>query len=134
MVWASQARPPKHVVEAERRAFGEVVLFRDAVVTPYLYAGTEADLGDVQRQLWRHAAAEVERVRSGGQKLFRHWVMERDAAIRAATGRSRKAIQQSIRDGAVDGSLKDAALADLMTGGDRFRIHVEEAGKAAVSC
>ncbi len=133
MVWIKQARRPKHVVEAERRAFGDVVIFRDVVISPYPYEGTEADLGDVQRQLWRHAAAEVERLGSSDEPLFQHWVMARDGTIRVAAGRSRKAIQHAIRGGAADGSLKGAALADQMTGGGLLAIHVEEAGKPAVS-
>lgn len=44
LVWQSRASRLKHVVEAERRAFGDVVLFKDVVVSPYPYEGSEEDL------------------------------------------------------------------------------------------
>lgn len=133
LVWTSQAVRPKHAVEAERRAFGELLLYRDAVVSPYPCEGTEADLGEVQRQLWRHAAAEVERLRDGLEPLVRTWAMARDGTIRVPTGRSWTAIRQAIRDGATDGSLIGWAKAELLPGGRLLCVDVEEAGRARVS-
>lgn len=51
LVWPSMAMDPKHVVEAENRAFGEVLTFESVKVTPYPCPGTIDDLGDLQREL-----------------------------------------------------------------------------------
>jgi hypothetical protein len=133
LVWTGRASRLKHVVEAERRAFGEVILFKDVVVSPYPYEGSEADLGDVQRQLWRHAAAEIEKLRVEFEPLVRTWAMERGGKIREVNGRSRKAIRQLICDGATDGSLVGAASAELLPCGQLLCIDVEETGKPLIS-
>lgn len=45
MIWPKWQLRVKHAVEAERRAFGEVVTYAGVVVSPYPYEGTAADLG-----------------------------------------------------------------------------------------
>lgn len=133
LVWSSRASRLKHVVEAERRAFGDVILFKDVVVSPYPYEGGEADLGDVQRQLWQHAVAEVERLRVELDPLVKTWAMELDGTIQETRGRSRKATRELIRAGAMNGSLIGAATAELLPGGRLLCVDVEEVGKPLVS-
>lgn len=133
LVWTSQAVRPKHAVEAERRAFGDLLLYRDVVLSPYPCEGTEADLGEVQRQLWRHAVAEVERLSDGLEPLVRSWTMACDGTVRVVTGRSRKAMLQTVRDGAADGSFVGWARAELLPGGGLLCVDVEQAGRARVS-
>lgn len=133
LVWPSRAGRPKHAVEAERRAFGELLLYRDVVVSPYPFEGSEADLGEVQRRLWRHAAAEVERLRRDPEPLVKTWAMTRDRTFMVPAGRSKKAMRQAIRDGAADGSLIGCVRAELLPGGGLLCIDVEEAGRPRVS-
>lgn len=133
LVWTSRAVRPKHAVEAERRAFGELLLYRDVVVSPYPYEGTETDLGEVQRRLWRHAVAEVESLRDGLEPLVRTWAMGREGTIVTPGGRSKKAIRQAILDGAANGSLIGCARAELLPGGRLLCVDVEEVGRPRVS-
>ncbi|HEY8880319.1 MAG TPA: hypothetical protein VIN03_22305 [Roseateles sp.] len=133
LVWPSRAPRLKHVVEAEQRAFGEVLLYSHVVVTPYPCEGTEADLGDVQRRMWQHVAAEVDKLDPGSTASFLCWVMQRDGSIRAFKGRSRKATLESIRQGARDGSLLGAAVAELIPSKHLMSIDVEEPGRPRIS-
>ena len=132
LVWQSRASRLKHVVEAERRAFGEVVLFKDVVVSPYPYEGSEADLGDLQRKLWSHATAEMDALSTDQVSVSQTWVIEADGVIRSIKGRSKKSIMQDVTDGAREGRLHGYAMATLI-GRELLCVDVEEYGKPRVS-
>lgn len=51
LIWPSRLARLKYVVEAERRAFGEVVSFAHVKVSPYPYEGSESDLTPGEAQL-----------------------------------------------------------------------------------
>ncbi len=132
LVWQSRASLLKHVVEAERRAFGDVVLFKDVVVSPYPYEGSEEDLGDLQRKLWSHATAEMDVLSTDQVSVSRVWVIEADGVIRLIKGRSRKSIMQDVTDGARQGRLHGYAMATLI-GRELLCVDVEEYGRPRVS-
>lgn len=44
MIWSKQSLRIKHAVEAEQRAFGELILFKNIRISPYPYEGSKADL------------------------------------------------------------------------------------------
>lgn len=132
LVWPSRASRPKHVVEAERRAFGDVALFKDVVVSPYPYEGGEADLGEIQHKLWCHATAEMDALHSDQLSITLTWVMDADGEIRKMKGRSRKAILQAVTDGASQGQLLGFAVATLI-GNDLLCVDIEERGKPQIS-
>ncbi|PLP98416.1 hypothetical protein [Cupriavidus pauculus] len=130
LVWRSRASRLKHVVEAERRAFGEVVLFKDVVVSPYPYEGSETDLGEIQRKLWLHATAQMDAIQTDEVSITQTWVADADGAVHVIKGRSRKAILQTVRDGAKH--LQGYATASLI-GPDLLCVDVEEHGKPRAS-
>lgn len=132
LVWRSRAARLKHVVEAERRAFGEVVLFKDVVVSHYPYEGSEADLGEIQRKLWRHASAQMDVMQTDEVSVTQTWVADADGAIHAIKGRSRKAILQAVSEGAKQSRLQGYASATLI-GQDLLCVDVEEYGKPRAS-
>lgn len=132
LVWPSRASRLKYVVEAERRAFGDVALFKDVVVSPYPYEGCEADMGKIQRELWRHASAEMDTVTPDGVSITRTWVVDADRAIRIVKGRSRKAILLAVSEGATQGQLLGYATASLI-GQALLCVDVEEHGKPHIS-
>lgn len=133
MIWPGRASRLKHVVEAERRAFGEVVLYKDVVVSPYPCEGTEADLGEIQRRLWKHATSDIDGMGHVIEGLTRSWAMHRDGSIRATKGRSMKALRLAFRDGAASGELIGIVTAQLLPGGSLLCVDVEEAGKPLAS-
>jgi hypothetical protein len=55
LIWQSRGSRLKYVVEAERRAFGEVVTYAHVNVSPLPYEGTVADLSEHETQLYEAA-------------------------------------------------------------------------------
>lgn len=51
LIWPSRRVRVKYGVEAERRAFGENIIYADTIVSPYPYEGTEDDLTEDQAKL-----------------------------------------------------------------------------------
>ena len=114
LVWRSRASRLKHVVEAEQRAFGDVVLFKDVVVSPYPYEGSETDLGEIQRKLWRHACAQIDAMPTDKVSVTQTWLVNVDGVIRVIKGRSRKAILEAVSEGARQARLQGYATASLI--------------------
>jgi hypothetical protein len=83
LIWPSQARTPKYAIAAERRAFGENVLYAGQVASPYPYEGTAADLGADQAKLlalamdWSRSHQE-----QGRDFKYFSWVVDLDGAVR----------------------------------------------------
>jgi hypothetical protein len=77
LIWKKQSLRIKHAVEAERRAFGALELFKDVCVSIYPYEGTAADLGADQKALLEVAEVHAHRYLEARQKfeLFA-WVVE----------------------------------------------------------
>ncbi|KJJ99194.1 hypothetical protein UB44_13720 [Burkholderiaceae bacterium 26] len=132
LVWRSRASRLKHVVEAERRAFGDVVLFKEVVVSPYPYEGSETDLGEIQRKLWLHASAQMDAMSTDEVSATQTWVVDADGVIRMIKGRSRKAILHDVSEGARQARLQGYATASLI-GRELLCVDVEEHGKPRVS-
>jgi hypothetical protein len=77
LIWKKQSLRIKHAVEAERRAFGALELFKDVRVSIYPYEGTAADLGEDQKALLEMAIAHAHRHLEARQKFeFFAWVVE----------------------------------------------------------
>lgn len=132
MIWRSRASRPKYVVEAEQRAFGNVDLFKNVVVSLYPYEGNEMDLGEVQRKLWLHASAQMDATSTDEVSITQTWVLDADGAILAVKGRSGKAILQVVSEGAKHATLRGYATASLI-GRELLCVDVEEFGKPRIS-
>jgi hypothetical protein len=83
LIWKSRAVRVKYGVEAERRAFGENVLYADTIISPYPYEGSSEDLGSDQSKLLAVALNWVERYQSD-RKEFKYfsWVIDNQGALR----------------------------------------------------
>lgn len=83
LIWPSRRAGIKHAVEAERRAFGENVLYRDVVVSPYPYEGSSSDLSPEQMELL-HLAERWCRTYQAQQRDFKYfsWVLDSAGAVR----------------------------------------------------
>jgi len=132
LVWPSRASRPKYVVEAEQRAFGDVVLFKDVVVSPYPYEGSETDLGAIQRELWLHASERIVSILTDKVSVSQTWVMDGEGEIHVVKGRSGKAILQAVRDGVDQVRVRGYAIATLVAS-DLLCVDVEEKDKPRVS-
>lgn len=60
IIWPSRATRLKHVVEAERRAFGEVVTYADVPASPFPYEGAAADLTSLEARLYAEGVARMQ--------------------------------------------------------------------------
>jgi hypothetical protein len=133
LIWKGRQLPVKYAVEAERRAFGDLLLFKDVVISPYPYEGTEQDLGDVQRLLWKHAdrisSAQLEE--SAGFKTY--WAMQNDGSIHEMKVKSGKEAKRQWEEGIASGKVIGAAYAQLLVGGGLLIYHVEQAGKPLIA-
>ncbi len=99
MIWPSHRQRVKYAVEAERRAFGEVVTYAGITVSPYPYEGTEQDLTDPQLQLYTAARARC-LGHFARQEDFKPFVLVLDAkgTIQELKSRSWKKAKDEIRD------------------------------------
>ncbi len=126
MIWKGRQMPVKYAVEAERRAFGELLLFKDVVISPYPYEGTEQDLGDGQRLLWKHvdriSSARLDE--SAGFKGY--WSMQNDGSIHELKVKSGKDAKRQWEEGIAAGDVIGAAYAQLLVGGGLLVYHVEQ--------
>lgn len=86
LIWKGSRLRPKYVVEAERRAFGQNVLFADVVVSPYPYEGTEADLGPDQLRLFKIAElrTKLALIKREDFKYF-SWVIDADGVLKRSS-------------------------------------------------
>lgn len=133
MIWAGRRLPVKHAVEAERRAFGELVLFKGVEVSPYPYEGSESDLGDTQRQLWEHAKIDCAPHLGDEEGFMLCWAMHADRSILAVKARSLKAIRAHFQEGARTGEIVGTASAQLLRGGGLLVYHFEEPNRPLIA-
>lgn len=132
LVWPSRMTRLKYVIEAEKRAFGDVELFKDVVVSPFPYEGSENDLGDVQRRLWLHATSQMDELVPETFNTTRTWVASTNGEIHLVKGRSGKSILETVRVGVEQGQIQGYAIGNLI-GVDLLCVDVEEPGKPRIS-
>jgi hypothetical protein len=133
LIWKSRRNSLKHVVEAERRAFGTVELFKDVVVSPYPYEGAEADLGEVQRRLWLHIADSCKPELDETEGFRQIWSMQADGSIRRIQARSYRAAKEQLIRQIERAEVIGAASVEVLPGGDLQVFDVEEPGRPRVS-
>ena len=118
MIWPRFARPAKYAVEAERRAFGEVVRFAGISVSAYPYEGTESDLGKGQRTLFEYAKARcAEYWTREDDSSFFAWVLDAGGRTRTVKQRSRSKTVVELGRLATGGQVTASAAADLVIRG-----------------
>lgn len=82
LIWSSRASKPKYVIEAERRAFGENVLYAGLVASRFPYEGTEADLGTDQANLLALAKGWTRSHQLQGKDFkYFSWVIDTDGVV-----------------------------------------------------
>ena len=83
LIWPSRRMRVKYGVEAERRAFGENILYANVVVSPYPYEGTVADLGSDQIKLLDLAERWVSLFQTQGRDFkYFSWVLDSAGVIK----------------------------------------------------
>jgi hypothetical protein len=83
LIWPGRRQKVKYAIEAEKRAFGENVLYAGIVPSPFPYEGTAADLGPDQATLLA-LATRWSRAWQATGKDFRYmsWAIDMDGVIR----------------------------------------------------
>lgn len=132
LVWPSRMSRFKYVVEAENRAFGDVDLFKDVVVSPFPYEGSETDLGDIQRRLWLHVTSEMDAIVPEVFSVTRTWVACTNGEIHLVKARSEKRILETVKAGVEQGQIQGYAKGSLI-GTSLLCVDVEEFGKPRIS-
>lgn len=133
MIWKGSAGRPKYVVEAERRAFGQVVRFKDVIVSPYPLEGTFENLGSDQKVLLAHAQAHVKRHLDAGDEFkFIAWEMSSAGTIGTVTKRSLKATKDHLTHAAASGAIRACCIVQFVLMGPII-YDVEQTGAAAAS-
>lgn len=133
MIWKGRAHRPKYVVEAERRAFGEVVRFKDVVVSPYPLEGALASLGDDQKILLAHAQEHVGKLLEARNAFkFIAWEMSSAGTIGTVTKRSLKATKDHLTLAAASGATRACCIVQFVLMGVII-YDVEQTGAAAAS-
>lgn len=83
LIWPGRKLRVKYGVEAERRAFGENILYADAVISPYPYEGTAADLGGHQERLLSLAKMWCRKYQADGRDFkYFSWVVDTKGDVR----------------------------------------------------
>lgn len=115
MIWRGSAGRLKYVVEAERRAFGEVVRFKDVVVSPYPLEGTLESLASDQKVMLAHAQAHVGRYLEARDEFkFIAWEMDSVGTISGVSKRSLKATKDYLRGAAASGTIRACCIAQFV--------------------
>lgn len=117
-IWPSRAGDLKYAVEAEARAFGSLVLFKEVFVSPYPYEGTISDLGEGQRVLLELASTECEskfRLQEDFKWLL--WLLASDGVSRREKPKSWRKAEEMIRAGFKSGTIAAYCKAELSFGG-----------------
>jgi hypothetical protein len=98
LIWQSRAGRIKYAVEAERRAFGEVITYAHVKISPLPYEGTAADLSRHETQLY-DAAQRCCLDYFSRQEDFKPilLVLEPDGTVRDLKSRSWKKGQEELR-------------------------------------
>jgi hypothetical protein len=82
LIWQRRALKPKYGIEAERRTFGENVLYAGLTASPYPYEGTVADLGVDQVKLLALATGWTRSYQLQGKEFeYFSWVVDMDGVV-----------------------------------------------------
>jgi hypothetical protein len=82
LIWPSRRLAVKYGVEAERRAFGDNLLYANVTISPYPYEGTGSDLGSDQSELLELAKYWSRKYQAEGRDFKNFsWVMNREGTI-----------------------------------------------------
>lgn len=133
MIWKGSAGRPKYVIEAERRAFGQVVRFNDVIVSPYPLEGTFESLGSDQKMLLAHAQAHVLRHLDARDEFkFFAWEMNSAGNISKVTKRSLKATKEYLTARAASGTIRACCIVQFVLMGIVI-YDIEQTGAASAS-
>jgi hypothetical protein len=130
MIWSSHQCPVKYAVEAERRAFGEVVRYKDVRVSRFPYEGTRSDLGVCQSELLMVAEEHCRRsFRDGKEFKLLSWVRRADGGLEKLKVTSRKKLLQQLHELQAAQQINGAIVCDLplgpVSGLIAFELHEE---------
>lgn len=82
LIWPGGRVRPKYAVEAERRAFGENVIYAGVVISPYPYEGDSTDLGPDQAVLLKLAEEYCHAYQRELRDFrFFSWVMDNEGVV-----------------------------------------------------
>ena len=136
LIWPSRASRLKYVVEAERRAFGQVVLYADVKVSPYPYEGSASDLTTSEATLCAEANQRCLEFFSK-QEDFKPFVLTLNAAgdIRQLRQQSWKKTKEEVVSLVGQGSILGFVKAEVVVSGlSGVLIHtVETIGRPQIS-
>lgn len=139
MIWPSHRQRVKYAVEAERRAFGEVVTHAGVTVSPYPYEGTAQDLTDVQSTLY--AAARARCLDHFARRAdFRPFVLilDDEGTVRELKSRSWKKARDDIRAlverGEAVGFVRAEVAVSGLSGVLAYQLEVPAAPLVSVRC
>jgi hypothetical protein len=121
LIWPSRLARLKYVVEAERRAHGQVILYAHVKVSPYPYEGSAKDLTSEETTLWAEAKRQCHEF-FAKQEDFKPFVL-----VRSPSGGFRQLKQQSwkkskeeilsqVAQGACMGFVKSEVVVSGMSG------------------
>lgn len=136
LIWPSQSIGTAFAGEAERRAFGDIVLFPEAKPPRFDREGTASDLGPRQRLLLDHVR-ELCADLLGAKVSFEPMthVLNGSGEIEQVTQRSRKRTMQVVAVRVAEASIDASATTEIvLSGGSGVLIHdLEERGFPRVS-
>lgn len=148
LIWPGQRQKAKYAIEAERRAFGENVIYAGIVASPFPYEGTAADLGSDQATLltlaqkWCVAYQEQWR----DFKYF-SWVIDMEGVVRRTSAEPKEdehsilqPVQRSwgfkrLKELGQNGQIRACVLMEIIApqGDGLVSFDLEERGKPRVS-
>lgn len=119
MIWTGSKMPVKYAVEAERRAFGQLVRFKDVRVSQYPIEGGKSDLGEAQSVLLQSAEDHCSLYLAAKESFkFFGWVYRDDETVERIDAPSRKKLQKYFEEQALHGSIVGAAIAEIVISGE----------------
>lgn len=117
-IWPSRQARAKYIVEAERRAFGEVALFADVRVSPFPYEGTEHDMGPGQKPLFDYTEKRVlDYFKQSRDFRYMAFVLEAHGTVREIKQRSIKQALAEIKQCAVNQTITACITSELVMSG-----------------
>jgi len=128
MIWSGSRLRVKYAVEAERRAFGQVVRYKDVRVSPYPIEGTRDDLGRAQKALLEAAERHCH-LYLAEKKQFKYfgWVCYPNGVVERIDAPSRKKLQKYFEAGAGKQEISGAAVVELVISAENglivFELH-----------
>lgn len=117
MIWPSFSQPPKYVVEAERRVFGVVELFKSVKVSPFPYEGKYSDLSESQKIVLQAAESLCSELLIQKQDFkFLGWTLSASGEINKLQERSFRALRKRINSDLFSQNALSGVVAELSTG------------------